>query len=776
MAKFCGKCGNPVAETMSFCNRCGAPLPKEAPAPVAAPAQPVATPAPAPTPAAATAPAQPVTPVSPVAPVAAPAAIPATAAKANPTKKQPTKKDKFIAFIAVACVLVLLVTISTLTAKPPKMPERNNGIGGSFNGGNNQFGDVGNVTPNPGGSSGGNSGAGIQNQPVQNIKRTVMIYLIGSDLETKHGSASGDIEEMIAADIDPAKTQVLICTGGSKTWHTAGVSADENAIFLLGQDGITKVNSTAKKNMADPDTLEDFLRFSVGNYPADRYSLILWDHGGGPVCGYGHDEQYNNMMSITQLRSAISSSLSGKLEMLGFDACLMGSAECGWMFRDVAEYYVASEELEPGYGWNFDFLSDLPRCANGADMGKLIVDTYFEFYDDLFTKRPLLRTDITLSCTDLSQIAAVESGIDNLFADVNETILAGKISEASRCRFRSKAFGKDSASFEYDLIDLTHITDLLSTEYPAEAQALKTALKNYVVYSRSNTENAGGVSIYHPYDNRQYVSSFLRTFESFNFADNYAKYIRNFESHVLAQGGGNGAYRDLGATKGSAVSKNQKSDLSIPLTEEQAATFAGAEYYVFYALPADVTFSGNVEYLQVFSGQDCTLNNGVLSATYADKAIFGKDNNGKYSPFPLSLYQTYDGSGNEKYYFSCVFHKTEEFDMEPVDWTMRIVDGKPQLGGAYLTVTEKDHLLADKTVINSEDYGLYGFMNNSYTVQNGDYGAQFTFSGSSYGMEYWKDKFTLELKPIADKENYYAVFAITDIYGNRYFSNFIPLG
>ena len=746
MAKFCGACGNPVEETMSFCNRCGSPLPKTVPAPVAAPVQP--------------------------APVAAPVQPAPVAAK--PTQ-QPTKKQKFLAFVAVACVLVLLVTISVLTAEPPKMPERDNSIGGSYNGGSDNNG--GNSGGNSGNNSGGNAGgSAIQSQPVQNITRTVMIYLVGSDLESKQQSATKDIQEMIDADIDTAKTRVLICTGGSKQWHYAGVSADENAVFLLEQNGITKVQSTAKKNMADPDTLEDFIRFSVGNYPADRYSLILWDHGGGPICGYGHDEQYNDMMSVSELRSAVSASLSGKLEMLGFDACLMGSVECAWAFRDLAEYYVASEEVEPGYGWNFAFLEDLPRCADGGDMGQLIVDTYFDFYDDLFQKRPLYRTDITLSCTDLSKIGAVEIGINNLFEDVNAEILSGKISEASRCRYRSKAFGKEGGNFEYDLIDLGHITDLLAADYPAEAQALKAVLNSYVVYSRTNTDNAGGVSIYHPYDNRDYVSSFIRTFESFNFADNYAKYIRNFESHVLAQGGGNGAYRDLGAAKGTAVSKNQTSDLSIPLTEEQAATFAGAEYYVFYALPADVTFSGNVEYLQVFSGQDCTLNNGILSATYADKAIFGKDAKGAYSPFPLSLYQTYDGSGNEKYYFSCIFHKTEELDMEPVDWTMRIADGKPQLGGAYATATEKDHMLADKTVINSEDYGLYSFMNNSYTVQNGEYGAQFTFSGSSYGMEYWKDQFSLELKPIADKENYYAAFAITDIYGNRYFSDFIPLG
>lgn len=755
MAKFCGACGNPVEETMAFCNRCGNPLPKSAP--VAAPVQPAPAPAPAPVAA----------PVQPT-PVVTPVAAKASAAKST----QPTtKKGKFLAFVAIACVLVLLVTISVLSADPVELP-KDNGIGGSYNGGNTI--DIGgNISANPGGT-GNSGGSNIQSKPEQNITRTVMIYLVGSDLETTYGCASTDIEEMIDADINTAKTRVLICTGGAKSWENAQVSSDETAVFLLEQDGITKVHSSGKKNMADAATLEEFIRFSVNNYSSDRYSLILWDHGGGPLCGYGLDEQYQSMMSITALRNAIASSIESKLEVLGFDACLMGSVECAWVLRNVADYYVASEETEPGQGWNYAFLEDLTRCANGADMGKLIVDTYFDYYTTLFNRYPKHKTDITLSCTDLSKLNAVEVSLDNLFADVNEEIVGGKISEASRCRYRSKSFGKEGGVFEYDLIDLGHITDLLAGAYPTEAKALKSALADYVVYSRTNTENAGGVSIYHPYDNEDYASTFLRLFDSFDFAKNYAGYIRNFDTHVLDQGGGNGAYRDLGSAQGTAVSKNQASDLAISLTEEQINTFAGAEYYVFYALPADVTFSGNVEYLQVFSGQDCTLTAGKLTATYENKAVFGKSN-GSYSPFPLSMYQIYDGSGTDKYYFSCMFWDLEAFDVESVNWLMYIEDGKPRLGNAYFTETNSDNQLASKMLVDSADYGLYGFVNNSYTVQQGDYGTQFTFSGSSYGMEYYKDQFSLELRPIEDKENYYAVFAITDIYGNRYFSDFIPL-
>ena len=46
--------------------------------------------------------------------------------------------------------------------------------------------------------------------------------------------------------------------------------------------------------MTDPNTLEAFIKWGAENYPANRMCLILWDHGGGSVSGYGYDQKYKS--------------------------------------------------------------------------------------------------------------------------------------------------------------------------------------------------------------------------------------------------------------------------------------------------------------------------------------------------------------------------------------------------------------------------------------------------------------------------------------------------
>ena len=51
--------------------------------------------------------------------------------------------------------------------------------------------------------------------------------------------------------------------------------------------------------MTNPDNLAGYIQYCAKNFPADRYELILWDHGGGSVSGYGYDEKYVNSGSMT---------------------------------------------------------------------------------------------------------------------------------------------------------------------------------------------------------------------------------------------------------------------------------------------------------------------------------------------------------------------------------------------------------------------------------------------------------------------------------------------
>jgi len=130
---------------------------------------------------------------------------------------------------------------------------------------------------------------------------TLMIYMIGSNLESAQGSATKDIREMLAASPDFSKINVILYTGGSVRWNT-DIPCDRNCIVDLSRDPEEWVVASTEKNadMGAPEALTGFVNFTTKNYPADHYGLIFWDHGGGPLFGYGSDELFSGWVYCLQ--------------------------------------------------------------------------------------------------------------------------------------------------------------------------------------------------------------------------------------------------------------------------------------------------------------------------------------------------------------------------------------------------------------------------------------------------------------------------------------------
>ena len=174
--------------------------------------------------------------------------------------------------------------------------------------------------------------------------------------------------------------------------------------------------------MGNPLTLSSFVNYCFDFFPADSYSLILWDHGGGPVLGYGVDENYNDLLTLDELAEALGDSIGAhqtKLEWIGFDACLMSSLEVASVLAPYANYMVASQETEPGWGWNYSFLSELSGDpVPGDQMGEAIIDAYMDYGEYVFDVYPNLYSDLTLSCIDLNAYAKAEDALNDLFCRV----------------------------------------------------------------------------------------------------------------------------------------------------------------------------------------------------------------------------------------------------------------------------------------------------------------------------------------------------------------------
>ena len=127
-------------------------------------------------------------------------------------------------------------------------------------------------------------------------KLTLMVYMCGSNLESRFGSASADIQEMLDSGFDSDQINLLVMTGGSEKW-AMGFGAGQSMIHEISRRGRRTVwpgrgEAEQALNMGDRYTLQFFLDYCVKRYPAEQYALILCDHGGGPMTGLCWDELF----------------------------------------------------------------------------------------------------------------------------------------------------------------------------------------------------------------------------------------------------------------------------------------------------------------------------------------------------------------------------------------------------------------------------------------------------------------------------------------------------
>ena len=119
--------------------------------------------------------------------------------------------------------------------------------------------------------------------------RVIMLYVIGSDLESRDGAATKDINEIMTSNFNQEDIDIIAYVGGTKYWQNKEFNENENAIYEITNNEVKKLKTYDKKHMNKGSTLTEYLNYVYANYESDKYSLILWDHGGGPLNGYGVD-------------------------------------------------------------------------------------------------------------------------------------------------------------------------------------------------------------------------------------------------------------------------------------------------------------------------------------------------------------------------------------------------------------------------------------------------------------------------------------------------------
>ncbi len=359
---------------------------------------------------------------------------------------------------------------------------------------------------------------------------TLMIYLCGTDLESRSKMATSDLQEMIAADIAD-NVNVLVYTGGCKRWQNNAFSSDKNQIWQVTSKGVTCLEKNmGNVSMTDEDTLSEFIRWCAKRYPANRNMLVMWDHGSGSVKGFGYDEKFasSGSMDLAEIDKALKDG-GVKFDFVGFDACLMATAETALMLTEHADYMIASEETEPGIGWYYtNWLTDLSdnTSISTLELGKTIID---DFVNTCASKCPGQAT--TLSIVDLAEYEqTVPKTLKAFSADTCDLIENEEYATVSNARNGAREFGSSS---KLDQVDLVHLAKNMKS---SEGDALAEALLSTVKYNRtsSNMTNAYGISIYFPFRKASMVDAAVETYEEIGMDEDYMRCIQEFASMEVA--------------------------------------------------------------------------------------------------------------------------------------------------------------------------------------------------------------------------------------------------
>jgi len=258
-------------------------------------------------------------------------------------------------------------------------------------------------------------------------------------------------------------------------------------------------------NMADPQTLEDFITWGAENYPADRYALILWNHGGGwrssqanapplvkTVC-WDDTASIDDGMDTREIQTALSNSLANGhgIDLIGFDACLMGTVEVAYELKDLSRVMVASEEVEPARGWPYlNILSvlGLSPDASPIELGEMIVNAYGIDSGS--------NSSNTLSAIDLTGLGEIADAV----ADLSLALQTGStITEVSNVLKNVCRFDERSLIDLYDFADRL-LEDNMDDAVQSAVSDVKLAMDNSVTaeFHGDWRSCAHGMSIYFP--------------------------------------------------------------------------------------------------------------------------------------------------------------------------------------------------------------------------------------------------------------------------------------
>ena len=634
---------------------------------------------------------------------------------------------------------------------------------------------------------------------------TIMVYMNGSDLEGDYGAATADLWEMMDAlkvieqEGKSPSLHVVVEAGGSTRWELDEMDGVPYARFPLTGDGISSMESMEIRNMGDADTLTDFINYGVRSYPANHYGLILWNHGGGPVGGYGSDSHFDgDGLSLEEIREALGHSVmaDSAFDFVAFDACLMGSAETAGCLDGYADYVIASPELEPQHGYDYRWMTALgdslpPDMEWGEAVGRSMVEAYGACYASS-------TAPVAMSLLDMKEYPAFHEVFHQYVDGIPEKLREELYGELGRDRMKMLAFGSRQAGGSPELVDVLEFLNACQRVYPDENafQTLKDRMRRLVAeqWAKGYPVNPSGLTIYLPSGSNPYLSEELETYDTTGFCSAYRRLTDGYAAYLA---------RESGVEWGN-ISAHKDGTVEISIAPEDASDVTGAylavfcpagddEYYYLLCTDSDVDIGvdgtlraapedsymgmkGQVlclietmnldaytEYMApvLYNGELCTMRIG-FDEEHEDGQILSVTPTGQTSEAAKQIYELKEGDRVTPLY---LVEHMEDVEEEPVD--------EAKDGAKDETKDEAGDETKDEI---RDETGDTAGSSHGETSHNPDQITEDRYYTDSYymGTEFYieePDDMLLETVPVSG-DGYFYGFMLMDVRQNIYYTDF----
>jgi len=378
-------------------------------------------------------------------------------------------------------------------------------------------------------------------------KVTILVYVNGSNLESEEGEATEDISEMVAAGTSDNVT-TLIQTMGTKKWDDKfNISSKHTQRFKIIKNGLELVDdSLSQLDCTKASTLSDFIKWGVENYPADRYILQFWNHGAGPVYGFGYDEWKDPeaTMPLSQMKKALSDA-GVYFDIIGMDCCIMSCLETGLGLYDFCDYMILSEEFESGLGWSYEgWMKALNKNSSidSISLAKIAIDDNVDANEEELDGDSACMSLIDESMMKILYTAWVDFAYSNEDALLKNNY-SQKVKRSKRARPGGDYWGYGDEGFFSNFDEDAQLSDYYITDIMAVAQnveseeskALSAALNRTICYNRTTSDDSHltGLAVTLPYGDREFYSSLKSVFTDCGIDSSYISWLQKF---VTAEG------------------------------------------------------------------------------------------------------------------------------------------------------------------------------------------------------------------------------------------------